>query len=473
MKTTGRWRGHELLALRTATRPVPASTRAVVATMVAATLLAIATIATGAESTLDTPLDDGAVVEHLPTHLGDAAQRRAARAAERAQRDALQRHPDELPLALAAARDAIARARLHGDPRELGAAEAALATWWSRSDPPPEVRLLRATVRQSQHEFDAARADLDALLETPEAAPLNVRAQAELTRAAIDQVRARYDDALAGCRHLAGPDYAALGGDLRLSALACQAEIASLRGRADLAAATLQRLAGADDAANTGATATPAWLTLMRAELAERRGDPQAGALYAQALRSRADVYTLCAYADWLIDHDRAADVPPLLKGFEAADPVLLRLAIAYRHLHGARDARTILATRTLGERFDAALLRGDRSHGREQSRYERELHDRPLAALALAQKNWEVQREPADAVALVRAARAARRPEAAASVWQLMRETGGRDARLGDVPGDAAAVPASHAVSTAPAIAATAITPPAPTLALTARRDR
>jgi hypothetical protein len=464
MTNAGRTQDRTLSGLRAAPRPAPVSSRSVVATMLATSLLAIATIATGAESALDTPTDDGAIVEHLPVHIGDAAQRRAARAAERAQRDALRRHPDELPLALTAARDAIARARLQGDPRELGAAEAALATWWSLRDPPPEVRLLRATVRQSQHDFDAARTDLDALLAAPAAVPLAVRAQAELTRAAIDQVRARYDDALAGCRHLAGPDFAALGGNVQLSALACQAEIASLRGRADLASAALQRLAGADDASNPGATATPAWLTLMRAELAERRGDAQAGALYAQALRARADVYTLCAYADWLLDHERAAEVPALLKGHEAADPVLLRLAIAYRRLHGARDARTVEATRTLGERFDAALLRGDRSHGREQSRYERELHDRPLAALALAQKNWTVQREPADAVALVRAARAAHRPEAAEPVWRLMRETGGRDARLGDVPGASSAL--------APIVPASA---PTPTLTptLTARSDR
>jgi len=116
---------------------------------------------------------------------------------------------------------------------------------------------------------------------------------------------------------------------------------------------------------------------------------------------------------------------------------VLLRLAIAQRRLFGPRDARTRASTRTLGERYDAGLLRGDRSHGREQSRYELELRDRPLAALALAQKNWTVQREPADAVALVRAARAAGRPEAAEPVWRFLRESGGSDARLGAMPRD------------------------------------
>lgn len=390
-----------------------------------AALALACTAAVAAESALEVPRDDTQVVERLPQHFGDAAQRRAARDAERAQRDAVRAHPGELDLALAAARDALARARLRGDPRELGVAEAALATWWSRTDPPPEVRLLRATIRQSQHAFDEARTDLDALLAPGAAVPLGVRAQAELTRAAVDQVRGRYDDAAAGCRHLAGPDYAALDAERRLSAQACLAELAALRGQDARAAATLLRLAG-DDAATA-----PSWLTLMRAELAERRGDAQAGELYAQALKARPDVYTLCAYADWLIDHHRAADAVPLLQPQAAADPVLLRLATAYVALH---DPRTRDALRTLGERFDAALLRGDRSHGREQSRFEL-LRGRPQAALALAQRNWQVQREPADALALVTAARAANHPEAAEPVWRFLRENGGHDVRLGDVP--------------------------------------
>jgi hypothetical protein len=459
MSATGRSHAGLRATLPGRAAPAAGTARRRVAALAAGLALAVTSgAACAAESALEVPTDDATIVEHLPLHLGDAAERRAARDAERAQRDALQRHPDVLPLALTAARDAIARARLRGDPRELGSAEAALATWWSLADPPPEVRLLRATVRQSQHEFDAARADLDALLQKPEGVSLGVLAQAELTRAAIDQVRGRYDDALAGCRHLAGPDYAALGGDLRLSALACQAELASLRGHADRAAVVLARLAGEDDgavpsaASSSSTSATPAWLTLMRAELAERRGDPHAGDLFAQALRARPDVYTRCAYADWLLDHQRAAEVPALLAGHEAADPVLLRVALADHALYGARDARTRAAVAMLADRFDAALLRGDRSHGREQSRFER-LRGRPLAALALAQRNWTVQREPADAVALVRAAQAARRPSAAEPVWQFLRETGGSDARIGALPD-------------APAVAATS-TP------LTARSDR
>ncbi len=160
--------------------------------------------------------------------------------------------------------------------------------------------------------------------------------------------------------------------------------------------------------------------------------------MFTAALQANPDVYTLCAYADWLLDAGRPADVLPLLAGHEAADPVLLRIALAERALYGPRDARTRRDTRTLGDRFDAALLRGDRSHGREQSRYELDLRGDKRAALTLAQTNWKVQHEPADAVVLARAAHAAGREAAADDVRRFLRETGGHDARLVTLDGSA-----------------------------------
>ena len=396
-----------------------------------------ASAATNLEPGLVVPAGDGEIVEQLPAHVGDPAERRAARAAERAQRAQLQAHPRELTLALQAAQDALARGRRQGDPRELGSAEAALAPWWNLPDPPPEVRLVRATVHQSQHEFQAALVDLDAVLAAP-AVPLPVRAQAELTRSGVQQVLGHFAEAEAGCRRLAGTDFMSLGEGAHHNALACISELASLQGRADPAAASLARLAGA--AAPDEVGDAPAWLQLMRAELAQRRADPAAGALFAAALRASPDVYTLCAYADWLLDANRPADVLPLLRGHEAADPVLLRIALAEHALYGPRDARTRRDTQTLGDRYDAALLRGDRSHGREQSRYELDLRGNRRAALALAQSNWHVQHEPADQVVLVHAAHAAGQDAAADPVWQFLRETGGGDARL--AVGGAAAAP-------------------------------
>ena len=43
--------------------------------------------------------------------------------------------------------------------------EAALTPWWNLAEPPVEVLILRATLRQRRHEFDSALADLTAALQ--------------------------------------------------------------------------------------------------------------------------------------------------------------------------------------------------------------------------------------------------------------------------------------------------------------------
>src|SRR5262245_6860084 len=100
----------------------------------------------------------------------------------------------DLAAATELARLEIEAARASGDPRFLGHAEAALAAWWEQERPPRPVLLLRATVRQARHEFDAALADLDRLVEE---APDDE--QALLTRAVVLGVLGRYGAAVESC----------------------------------------------------------------------------------------------------------------------------------------------------------------------------------------------------------------------------------------------------------------------------------
>ena len=376
-----------------------------------------------------TPKRDDELVERLPQKIGSAADRAAARQL----RAALRQNPDQLPLALSLSQAAIERFRATGDPRELGQAQAALGPWWSAAVPPPAVRLLRAIIRQSQHEFASALIDLDALL-ADNATPLPVRAQAELTRAAALQVQGRWRDAAVGCARLASGRYAALGTGVQLHGAVCTAELDSLQGRVAQADASLDQLARA-------ASAPQSWISLIRAESAERRGDPAAGAMFKRALAAEGDIYSRAAYADWLLgarqwnaaanvvlDYDRQAEKDTAAM----PDPLLLRLAIAWV---AAKDPRAQAAVADLQARFDAATLRGDMSHGRERARFH--LDAKPDAALALAEArgNWDVQKEPADAILLVRAARAAGQPAAAQPVWQFVKENGLTDVRLGSAP--------------------------------------
>lgn len=58
-------------------------------------------------------------------------------------------------------------------------------------------------------------------------------------------------------------------------------------------------------------------------------------------------------------------------------------------------------------------------------------LQHRPMQALTLAQANWTVQREPADARILLETAIAAGRPAAAAPACAWLHDNGVQDVRL------------------------------------------
>lgn len=352
------------------------------------------------------PHQDSEVVEVLrerPLTEQDKAWR-ALRAQARA-------HPTDAALAVQVARQAMRWARRDGDPRWLGQAQAALAPWWSLATPPDDVRLLRATILQSTHDFDAALRDLRALVQARPAQP-----QAWLTLASVLQVTGQYDQAQSACLALqsAGASW---------HAQACALELRSLRGEPDAAQRGLAALVTRAPRELAG------YLNLIRAELAQRQGQPdQAAALYQSVLASEDDVYAQGAYADLLLDQGRAADVVALLKGRERNDALLLRLAQAYAATGDAALDRSVQALRA---RFAAAHERGDSVHRREEARFMLYLLKRPAGALKLAQLNWQVQKEPADARILLEAAQAAGEPEAADAVRAFMRRWGWVDKRL------------------------------------------
>ncbi len=352
------------------------------------------------------PRSDGEVVQQLP-YRPDAA--------ERARRAALARDPAQLPLAAATARQALERARVHGDPRELGVAEAVLAPWWPRSDAPAEAVLLRARVLQARHDFEQAAAQLRSLLARPDLAPAE-RAQALLDAAALHQLRGDLREARGLCEQLR--PWAAE------PAAVCVAELDSLSGQARAAAQTLSRLGGRG--------LPDPGVTLVRAELAERLGDDaQAPLLYRASLAGEDAVYTRAALADWLLARSRAAEALPLLErsADAQADALLLRRAIALQQL-GRRDAALVAQLR---ERLATAQRREPGRHAREQARFALDVDGQPQEALRLARLNWQVQREPADAVLLMRAAQAAG-PDGESVRLALTRELrakGWQDARL------------------------------------------
>jgi hypothetical protein len=278
-----------------------------------------------------------------------------------------------------------------------------------------------------------------------------VQAQAGLTRAAVLQVTGRLGEAMQACDALTALRYAGLGAALETAALACTAELRSLQGQARRAAAELAALARQAPG--------NAWLALVRAELAERLGDEAAAtAFYRAALagdgggEGGSGVYAVAACADWLLDRGRPADALALLgRADTEADALLLRRAIARQRLHDPRAGADAAA---LKQRFAAARLRGETFHEREQARLALDVDGDAAGALALAQANWARQKEPADALLLLRAALAAGRAEAAEPVFRL-RQAGWTDVRLDAAIGAATSPSTATAIATAIAAAA------------------
>lgn len=344
------------------------------------------------------PTDDAEVVERLPG--GSTAHREL-----KALRARLAAAPNDLALATALARRYIETGREEGDPRFLGYAQAALAPWWNAAQPPASVRVLRATIRQSQHQFGEALADLDAVLKTTPS-----HAQAWITRATILQVQARYEEATTSCERLAGLT-------TELVAATCLANVAGLTsGNAksyQLLQASLRRQPDADPGIQS-------WAFTTLAEIALRQGDPRlAEQHFQQALAlTPLDQYLLGAYADLLLDQNRPADVVRLLQKHQRPDGLLLRMTLAQNALKAPDTARNV---DTLRARFAAAEMRGDSVHGREYARFLLRLAANPAAALRAARDNWRAQKEPADARILLEAAMAANDRDAAAEVRAWM----------------------------------------------------
>jgi hypothetical protein len=360
------------------------------------------------------PQTDSEIVETLPAGTGPVADR-----ATRALRAAVARDPNNLDIALRLAGLYIARARIDADPRQLGRAQAVLAPWWSADAPPVPVLVLRATIEQSNHVFAAARADLERAVERE---PNN--AQAWLTLSTVQQVTGDLAGAAESCRRLA--DIAIV-----FVAVTCKASVDGLSGRAAEAYDSLGRMLAESPAAHgADAASLRTWAMTLQAEIAERLARPaDAERLFraSRALDPR-DAYTIAAYADFLLDAERYAEVIELIPRETPIDTLLLRRVQAAQR-SGSADAKS--TADDLSQRFAALRARGDRVHLREEARYTLEIRKSPDAALALAIENWRVQKEPLDARIALEAALAAHRPEAAAEVLDWIASTQIEDARL------------------------------------------
>ncbi len=347
------------------------------------------------------PADDSVVVEQLPKSF--LALRRLQPG------NATSSTPVSLEDALANARRYIELGQTYSDPRAYGYAQSALGKWWSADPAPTQVLVMRARILQFRHEFPAALAQLEAALRVDQFDP-----DAWLLFASISQVQGNVRAARSACMKLIPMADPVVGAT-------CAASTAALGGRSEDAEALLAKTLN-EATATSPAERTWAWTTLaeMRARSGENTGAEDA---FKQALQISADdVYARAAYADLLLDLDRSREVRALLRDPTLADALLLRAAIAAQRDQDP-DARSLQDN--LAERFVEARARGDQTHLREQARFALEVEHDPAHALDLAQRNFAVQQEPADARILLEAARAAGDIQAAQPAIDWLRRTG------------------------------------------------
>ena len=360
-----------------------------------------------------TPASDADVVEKLPGGASDPAVRRVD-----SLRKQLAAKPGDGALRLEIAHRYFELAMAQGDPRFVGYASATIAPLMASADDNAGYWLQRGLIEQYSHDFPAA---LDSLDRASRIDPAG--AEPIAWRSAIYMVQARYPQALAECKRLAPLVQP-------LFAVGCSSYVQATTGELAPAYQQLQQALAAAPQADPG---LKIWAQTRLADMAQRLQKTDEAAMHFRAALALGinDQYLLGAYSDFLLEQGRPAEVVKLLAEWERSDVLLLRLALAGAAL---KDSKAADWASQLRDRFQAAALRGDRLHEQEAARFELDLEKRPKEALALAVRNYTIQKEPRDAEVLLRTALAANDAKAAQPALDWLRGSRYEDPRLAAV---------------------------------------
>lgn len=357
-----------------------------------------------------TPASDSEVVERLPGGAGDPAVRRVE-----SLRKQLAARPADGALRLEIAHRYFELAMAQGDPRFVGYASATIAPLMATADNNAGYWLQRGLIEQYSHDFGAALASLE------RASKIDPAATEPLAwRSAIFMVQARYPEAMAECRRLAPLT-------TPLFATGCSSYVQASTGQLQPAFRQLQQALQAVPNADPGLRI---WALTRLAEMSLRlqRPDDAEGYFRAALALGINDQFLLGAYSDFLLERGRPQEAIELLAEWERSDVLLLRLALASA---AAKDARAGKWAAQLRDRFQAAAQRGDRLHEQEAARFELDVERRPKQALALAVRNYTIQKEPRDAEVLLRTALAAGDAKAAQPALDWLGASKYEDPRL------------------------------------------
>ncbi len=345
------------------------------------------------------------------------------------QRAMLAANPDDAEFAVAVGSRYLELARRSDDLRHLDAVRAVLAPWQHAQQVPASVLLLRATLKQFEHQFVAALEDLQRYLQQ---APYDQ--QAWLSKALIHQVQGDYRLALRSCSHLSG--------SLKAS---CRAGSLSLTGVAPAAYMKLLDSVAADD--RPRGSDEKIWLLSVLADTALRAGDAEKAEKHFKTLLMLQpdNTQALVNYADLLLEQQRYQAVIALLDEQADVDVLALRLARALAQLQPDRAA-ILVAQLQQRVASDEVLERG--VHLREAAYYFLHLAHAPEQALPLALQNVQSQREPCDIQLVLQSALAANQANAAQPLLYWIEQSGHDDRRIDRLLTRLQQQPRSHGIA-------------------------
>lgn len=314
------------------------------------------------------------------------------------------------------ARQLIDRSHIAGHEDAAQQARDVLAPWWHDDAAPTQILLLRASLKQHDHHFDAALADIDlALRANPKLA------EAWLLKSTILTVLGRYEPA----RTAAVPLFA-----LTDPLVAMTAATAATAGNGHLTE-SYDTLLKSFSSASSAPKNVRVWALSSLGDMAVRLGRNHAAvAHYVAALElERRHGYTVNALASLLVDLGRYQEAQNVIGADRQTYPVpWLR---AEKALHGESDAFTKGCQQYEADLKKEADEHGH-THGRDQAIYFLKLKRDLREAVHQARANWATgQHEAEDLRILLESALAVDDFDTANAALQWLEQTSFEDARI------------------------------------------
>ena len=328
--------------------------------------------------------------------------------------------PQDLNVAVAYARAVFTLGLVEGDLRWFGSAKAALKPWWQADDLPAEGLFLRGLIKQGFHAFDAGLTDIDRAITVEPG-----RAEFWSWRFALHLLLADMASAQQDTQEMTrlfGPE---------------EADVyrAVLLYRTGKPLPAVQMLSRAMRSPNDQDASSQDWLGFHLGEAHRVSGQPDlAIALWSDRLKRSPQSHLIrLSLAELLNQQGRFIQAKSVAMNqrdlASLTDALLMQALLASRGLKDTDETR--LASQ-MDARLKAQSLRQESLIERPKLIYQIAYGQDIAAGLALSIENWQLQKEPPDALLFVQAALALGQPLAAEPVVLWAEKTGYTDPQLG-----------------------------------------